>query len=66
MQDYATIAQPARSRRSFDAMMAERNWDPRHPDNGLSQPAMSKALNRRRHLLDDRIFELHLRGFARR
>jgi DNA-binding transcriptional LysR family regulator len=47
-------------------MMAERNVTRAIRYNGLSQPAMSKALNRLRHLLDDRIFELHLRGFARR
>ncbi len=52
-----------RSRRSFDAMMAERNVTRATRYDGLSQAAMSKALNRLRHLLDDRIFELHLRGF---
>src|SRR5471032_3539363 len=42
----------------FDALMAERNVTRAAQHNGLSQPAMSKALNRLRHLLDDRLFEL--------
>src|SRR5271154_5477894 len=41
----------------FDALMAERNVTRAAEHNGLSQPAMSKALNRLRHLLDDRLFE---------
>lgn len=41
----------------FDAMMAERHVTRAARHNGLSQPAMSKALNRLRHLLDDRLFE---------
>jgi DNA-binding transcriptional LysR family regulator len=43
---------------AFDALMAERNVTRAAQHNGLSQPAMSKALNRLRHLLDDRLFEL--------
>src|SRR5271169_208403 len=43
---------------AFDALMAERNVTRAAQQNGLSQPAMSKALNRLRHLLDDRLFEL--------
>ncbi len=38
--------------------MAERNVTRAAQHNGLSQPAMSKALSRLRHLLDDRLFEL--------
>lgn len=41
----------------FDALMAERHVTRAARYNGLSQPAMSKALNRLRHLLDDRLFE---------
>jgi len=41
----------------FDALMAERNVTRAARNNGLSQPAMSKALNRPRHLLDDPLFE---------
>ena len=41
----------------FDALMAERHVTRAAQHNGLSQPAMSKALNRLRHLLDDRLFE---------
>lgn len=41
----------------FDALMAERHVTRAAHHNGLSQPAMSKALNRLRHLLDDRLFE---------
>jgi DNA-binding transcriptional LysR family regulator len=41
----------------FDALMAERHVTRAAQFNGLSQPAMSKALNRLRHLLDDRLFE---------
>jgi len=43
---------------AFDALMAERNVTRAARHNGLSQPAMSKALGRLRHLLDDRLFEL--------
>jgi DNA-binding transcriptional LysR family regulator len=43
---------------AFDALMEERNVTRAAQHNGLSQPAMSKALNRLRHLLDDRLFEL--------
>jgi DNA-binding transcriptional LysR family regulator len=43
---------------AFDALMAERNVTRAAQNNGLSQPAMSKALNRLRHLLDDRLFDL--------
>lgn len=41
----------------FDAMMSERHVTRAAHHNGLSQPAMSKALNRLRHLFDDRLFE---------
>jgi DNA-binding transcriptional LysR family regulator len=41
----------------FDALMAERNVTRAALHNGISQPAMSKALNRLRHLLDDALFE---------
>ena len=41
----------------FDALMAERHVTRAAAYNGLSQPAMSKALNRLRHLLGDRLFE---------
>ncbi len=41
----------------FDALMVERHVTRAALQNGLSQPAMSKALNRLRHLLDDRLFE---------
>lgn len=41
----------------FDALMAERHVSRAAEHNGLSQPAMSKALNRLRHLLDDQLFE---------
>lgn len=41
----------------FDALMAERNVTRAAEHNGLSQPAVSKALNRLRHLLGDRLFE---------
>jgi DNA-binding transcriptional LysR family regulator len=43
---------------AFDALMAERNVTRAAQNNGLSQSAMSKALNRLRHLLEDRLFEL--------
>jgi len=43
---------------AFDALMEERNVTRAAQHNGLSQSAMSKALNRLRHLLDDRLFEL--------
>src|SRR6202034_4787502 len=41
----------------FDALMAERHVTRAARHNGISQPAMSKALNRLRHLLGDRLFE---------
>lgn len=41
----------------FDALMAERHVTRAALHNGLSQPAMSKALNRLRHLFDDPLFE---------
>ena len=41
----------------FDALIAERNVTRAARHNGISQPAMSKALNRLRHLLDDPLFE---------
>ncbi len=40
----------------FDALMAERNVTRAAVRNGLSQPAVSKALNRLRHLFDDPLF----------
>src|SRR5579862_3933096 len=40
----------------FDALMAERNVTRAAERNGLSQPAVSKALNRLRHLFDDPLF----------
>jgi len=41
----------------FDALMAERHVTRAAQFNGLSQSAMSKALNRLRYLLDDSLFE---------
>jgi len=41
----------------FDALMAERNVTRAAQHNGLSQPGMSKALNRLRYLFDDPLFE---------
>ncbi len=41
----------------FDVLMAERHVTRAAQHNGLSQPAMSKALNRLRFLFDDRLFE---------
>src|SRR5579862_127725 len=41
----------------FDVLMAERHVTRAALHNGLSQPAMSKALNRLRHLFDDPLFE---------
>src|ERR1700692_1879245 len=40
----------------FDALMAERNVTRAAERNGLSQPAVSKALNRLRGLFDDPLF----------
>ena len=40
----------------FDALMAERNVTRAAARNGLSQPAVSKALNRLRYLFDDPLF----------
>src|SRR6266851_4314879 len=40
----------------FDALMAERNVTRAAERNGLSQPAVSKALNRLRFLFDDPLF----------
>src|SRR6201998_962550 len=40
----------------FDALMAERNVTRAAERNGLSQPAVSKALNRLRYLFDDPLF----------
>jgi DNA-binding transcriptional LysR family regulator len=40
----------------FDALMAERNVTRAAERNGLSQPAVSKALNRLRGLFDDQLF----------
>ena len=41
----------------FDSLMAERHVTRAAQFNGLSQSAMSKALNRLRYLLDDSLFE---------
>src|ERR1700677_4476148 len=40
----------------FEALMAERNVTRAAERNGLSQPAVSKALNRLRFLFDDPLF----------
>src|SRR6202162_2351497 len=40
----------------FDTLMAERNVTRVAARNGLSQPAVSKALNRLRYLFDDPLF----------
>jgi DNA-binding transcriptional LysR family regulator len=40
----------------FDTLMAERNVTRAAARNGLTQPAVSKALNRLRHLFDDPLF----------
>ena len=49
----------------FDALMAERNVTRAAQHNGLSQPAMSKALNRLRYLLDDRLFDVATAAWSR-
>src|ERR1700688_1124521 len=41
---------------AFDSLMAERNVTRAAERNGLSQPAVSKALNRLRFLFDDPLF----------
>src|SRR6202051_2674876 len=41
---------------AFDSLMAERNVTRAAERNGLSQPAVSKALNRLRYLVDDPLF----------
>jgi DNA-binding transcriptional LysR family regulator len=46
----------------FDALMAERNVTRAAQRNGLSQPAVSKALNRLRGLFDDPLFVRHDRS----
>ena len=46
----------------FDALMAERNVTRAAERNGLSQPAVSKALNRLRYLFDDPLFVRRDRG----
>src|ERR1700722_5928174 len=46
----------------FDALMAERNVTRAAERNGLSQPAVSKALNRLRYLFDDPLFIRRDRG----
>jgi DNA-binding transcriptional LysR family regulator len=46
----------------FDALMAERNVTRAAVRNGLSQPAVSKALNRLRTLFDDPLFVRHDRA----
>ena len=43
---------------ALEALLSERHVTKASERVGLSQPAMSKALNRLRHLLDDRLFEL--------
>ena len=48
----------------FDALMAERNVTRAAERNGLSQPAVSKALNRLRYLFDDPLFVRRDRGIA--
>ena len=47
---------------SFDTLMAERNVTRAAARNGLSQPAVSKALNRLRWLFDDPLFVLRDRA----
>ena len=47
---------------AFDALMAERNVTRAAARNGLSQPAVSKALNRLRYLFDDPLFVLRDRA----
>lgn len=51
---------------AFDALMAERNVTRAAQHKGLSQPAMSKALNRLRHLLDDATSSYATDGWSRR
>jgi DNA-binding transcriptional LysR family regulator len=46
----------------FDTLMAERNVTRAAARNGLSQPAVSKALNRLRYLFDDPLFVLRDRA----
>src|SRR5579871_1385322 len=46
----------------FDALMSERNVTRAAARNGLSQPAVSKALGRLRHLFDDPLFVRRDRG----
>src|ERR1700720_1378594 len=46
----------------FDALMAERSVTRAAERNGLSQPAVSKALNRLRHLFADPLFIRHDRA----
>ena len=46
----------------FDALMAERNVTRAAERNGLSQPGVSKALNRLRHMFDDPLFVRHDRS----
>jgi DNA-binding transcriptional LysR family regulator len=46
----------------FDTLMAERNVTRAAERNGLSQPAVSKALNRLRYLFDDPLFVRRDRG----
>jgi DNA-binding transcriptional LysR family regulator len=46
----------------FDTLMVERNVTRAAARNGLSQPAVSKALNRLRHLFDDPLFVRHDRA----
>ena len=42
---------------AFDALLVERNVTRAAHRIGLSQPALSKALQRLRYLFDDRLFE---------
>src|SRR4029077_14475625 len=46
----------------FDTLMAERNVTRAAARDGLSQPAVSKALNRLRYLFDDPLFVLRDRA----
>jgi DNA-binding transcriptional LysR family regulator len=46
----------------FDALITERNVTRAAARNGLSQPAVSKALNRLRYLFDDPLFVLRDRA----
>ena len=49
----------------FDALMTERNVTRAAVRNGLSQPGVSKALNRLRYLFDDPLFVRRDRAWSR-